>query len=241
MRSVFPDTRALRRSAIIAGFLASATAFGPVSAAHAAPRQNSAPTTIPTLAVLSPEQYASVYAAKLGKPAPKDPPVSTSVETFRTESGKLVVTDDKTTSTSAPVAGLHTDRPFDPVGGTPWYTIEWSDTDRRGTYVPTRFGNNSLGYLHYSGPAQHNLITQAPFRVIRNTTNPIVSQGAHLEYQALLTNLSNGSIQLKVRIVVQAASRTDDGQWITPDGRNIGTITAYCEGYNQCPSWVNQL
>ncbi len=100
-------------------------------------------------------------------------------------------------------------------------------------------GDANIAYNHYVIP--HNLYTSAPFRVIRNTRNAYIEQGAHVEYKALLTNLQNGNIYLTVRIVAQAATRTDDGRCTTPDGQYIGTVTAYCEGYTLCPSWVNDI
>jgi hypothetical protein len=115
----------------------------------------------------------------------------------------------------------------------------WTHTDKKGRKVVTRLGNSDFGYNHYVRP--HNLYTQAPFRVIPNTRNAIVDQGAHVEYQALLTDLSNGDIKIRIRIVTQLATRTDNGRYVSPDGDYIGTITAYCEGTNVCPGWVNNI
>jgi hypothetical protein len=115
----------------------------------------------------------------------------------------------------------------------------WSDTDKSGVYVPTRLGDSRLGYNHYA--VRHNLSTQVPFRVIRNTTRAAIDQGAHKEYKALVLKPGTLKVKMTIRIVVQAASRTDDGKYRTPDGKNIGTITAYCEGRTKCPAWINKL
>ncbi|MBM0274968.1 hypothetical protein [Micromonospora tarensis] len=169
------------------------------------------------------------YAARFGSDA-----IATGAPASSDDGALRAAPEERTADSSGGAAPQR-----DPVGGTPWHQALWAQTDGRGTYVPTRFGDANLGYSHYA--SRHNLTTMAPFRVIPNTTRPIVDQGSHIEYQALLTDLSNGSIKIRVRIVTQAASRTDDGRYVTPDGRNVGTITAYCEGVTKCPSWVNQI
>ncbi|MGC4744668.1 hypothetical protein ACLQ28_03230 [Micromonospora sp. DT201] len=216
LATVFRATLALS-AAVTAMTVSLQTAV--VSAAEAAT------PTVPTVAFLSLDDYASMF----GREAAAEIQPTTGPEVFRTTSGKLISTD----------SGKALAPQRDPGGSTPWYQALWADTDKRGTYVPTRFGDANIGYSHYA--SRHNLITSAPFRVIRNTSKPIVDQGAHIEYQALLTDLSNGSIKIKVRMVTQAANRTDDGRYVSPDGRNIGTITAYCEGVTKCPAWVNQI
>jgi hypothetical protein len=128
----------------------------------------------------------------------------------------------------------------DPPGGsTSWNYIIWDEHDLRGTSTPVRYGNNDLGYVHYSGP--HNLYSYNAIHAAFQTHNPDKASGAHLEYISLAVDPSNGSIHLVVRVIVQAASRTDDGRYQVSDGRNIGVITAYCEGGNVCPAWVNNI
>jgi hypothetical protein len=125
--------------------------------------------------------------------------------------------------------------PFDPPQNI--YYVIYSYSDLRGTYTPVRRGNSVFGYNHYA--AQHNLYNANAIHAAFQTHHPDVDHGSHLEYISWLTDTSNGSIKLTVRVVVQAASRTDDGVYFTPDGKNIGVITAFCEGYNLCPAWVN--
>lgn len=119
----------------------------------------------------------------------------------------------------------------------PYYVLN-AFHDLNGVYTPIRRGNSSFGYEHYA--VQHNLTSPNPIHAAFQTHKPDVQLGAHLEYIALLTDTSNLNVKLTVRVIVQAASRTDDGAWKTPDGSNIGVITAYCQGYNVCPSWANQ-
>ncbi|GAB1640695.1 hypothetical protein KRMM14A1259_11180 [Krasilnikovia sp. MM14-A1259] len=53
--------------------------------------------------------------------------------------------------------------------------------------------------------------------------------------------MDNGDVRAKVHILGQAASATEDRRWRTPDGNNIGVITAYCVGANVCPNWINDI
>jgi hypothetical protein len=119
-----------------------------------------------------------------------------------------------------------------------WSTILWDESDLRGVSTPVRVGNVDLGYQHYAGP--HNLTSRYPIHAAFQTHKPDKEFGAHLEYISWAVD-SSGSVHLTVRVVVQAATRTDDGRYITHDGKNIGVITAYCEGYDRCPDWVNTL
>ncbi|MEU5615231.1 hypothetical protein AB0H03_42215, partial [Streptomyces sparsogenes] len=45
---------------------------------------------------------------------------------------------------------------------------------------------------------------------------------------------------IKVIAIVQYARKTSDGRYDAGKGEKIGVITAYCEGVNKCPAWVNQ-
>ena len=230
-------------AATAAGFALVATPGA--SAAVAAPIAD--PATISDVVILSPEEYAAAYKKSFNRVMPADPPVDDVAEYIRTESGTVIYTDYSDQVLGNPeLEELPTgDSPAlaaparDPGGTTYWHTVMWSDTDKKGVYVPTRFGDSKLGYSHYA--SRHNLTTSAPFRVIRNTTRAAVDQGAHKEYKAVVTQRGNLRIKMTIIMVVQAASRTDDGKYRTPDGKNVGTITAYCKDRAKCPSWVNQL
>jgi hypothetical protein len=210
----------IRRSAIVA--LAGVAIIPLVSSvATAAPSQSSKSSAATSVAFMSREQYLQEF----GLPESAQLQTSKLPDNFRVQPNV----------TAFPAI------PADPPGGgdAPWWTIVWPDQDLRGTGTPTRLGNGSLGYLHYAQP--HNLYTRTPIHASFQTHSPAVSQGAHVEYIALAVNPNNGAIYLTVRVVVQAATRTDDGAYTTPDGQNIGVITAYCEGYTLCPDWVNSL
>lgn len=145
---------------------------------------------------------------------------------------------DSATATSGDGA---TDPELDPGGGqdAKWWTIIWDYKDLRGTTTPVRLGDNKLGYSHYA--QRHNLTSSKPIKAAFQTHKPDKASGARLEYISWATDMSNGSVRLQVRVIVQAATRTDDGKYRTPDGKNVGVITAYCQGYNKCPAWVNKI
>lgn len=126
-----------------------------------------------------------------------------------------------------------------PGGGSHWWSIIWDYHDLRGTSTPVRWGSEELGYAHYAQP--HNLLSNKPIQAAFQTHKPDKAVGAHLEYIALAVDPANGTIYLTIRVIVQAAIRTDDGKYRTPDGKNIGVVTAYCEGHTVCPAWVNTI
>jgi uncharacterized lipoprotein YbaY len=193
------------------------------SAAHAAPVTN---TSVPTVTFMSPDQYSQQWAL----PPSASVKITKIPDVFRTDSGTIV------TAAGSPIALL------DPPGGggtASWQTIEWDEHDLRGVGTPTRLGNSSLGYNHFAKP--HNLYTHKPITASFQTHKPDVDSGAHVEYIAWAVNTSDGSIKAQVRVVVQAATRTDDGKWQTNDGKNIGVITAYCQGVTLCPNWINSI
>jgi len=160
------------------------------------------------------------------------PPVDASKLVWLTPEQHAALLAATAASGAGPSSVMH---PNDPPSS-PYYVI-FPYSDLRGTYTPIRRGNNSFGYNHYA--YSHNLTSPNPIHAAFQTHNPDVSRGAHLEYISYATDPSNGNVYLTVRVVVQAASRTDDGVWQTPDGTNIGVITAYCQSYDVCPDWVN--
>jgi hypothetical protein len=228
-----------RFAAILTGVtVATISSMSLSGAALAVAPQAASSAPIPTVKFMSPDEYRAFYQAKFGTTAPANPAASGYAGLVRSENGTVIDTRVAAGS-SGGAQGATGVTSFDPSPGGSWSSILWSDTDRKGRTIPTRQGDSSIGYNHYVIP--HNLYTSAPFRVIRNTRNAYIEQGAHLEYRALLTNLSNGSVVITVRMVAQAATRTDDGRYVSLDGKYMGTITAYCEGVTLCPSWVNSI
>jgi hypothetical protein len=55
---------------------------------------------------------------------------------------------------------------------------------------------------------------------------------------AFLSGLPLGATGTECRTVIVAGSTGPAGE-ATPDGRAIGTVTAYCKGMTYCPAWVN--
>ncbi|MEU0271884.1 hypothetical protein [Streptomyces sp. NPDC006307] len=64
-------------------------------------------------------------------------------------------------------------------------------------------------------------------------------RGTRAEYDGVV--VSNGN---QVRITITSVAERGDrgpGGVRTPDGRPIGTVTAFCRGQTLCPDWVNSL
>jgi hypothetical protein len=119
-----------------------------------------------------------------------------------------------------------------------WATIRWDESDLRGVSTPVREGNSSLGYAHYA--FDHNLTSWVPIHAAFQTHHPDREMGAQIQYTSLAVD-NSGGVRLTIRVIVQAATSTDDRAYRTTDGKNIGVITAYCEGMNVCPGWVNTV
>lgn len=119
-----------------------------------------------------------------------------------------------------------------------WSAILWDESDLRGVSTPVRIGNEAdLGWEHYAG--RHNLTSRTPIHAAFQTHKPDKDLGARQEYISYAVD-PKGRIHITIRVIVQAATRTDDRRYATSDGKNIGVITAYCEGYDRCPDWVNK-
>lgn len=197
------------------------------------PRVRRFALTVATVVVATLSFTSGVAAAS---PSPSSPSVEASNLVWLTPErhAALLTKGAGSLAGAGQVGAVHPDDP----PSSPYYVI-WPFSDLNNVYTPIRRGNDAFGYNHYA--FSHNLTSPNPLHAAFQTHTPDVSSGAHLEYVALATDPSNGNIYLTVRVVVQAASRTDDGVWRTPDGTNIGVITAYCEGYNVCPGWVNTI
>jgi hypothetical protein len=217
-------TRRLSKGMALAATAIVACSLTSTPAADASPAASS---DIPTMTFLSPEEFASLYKSTTGELPPANLPTTPVHGLVRTESGKVIDTDSVM---------------LDPTPGSSIYTIMWTDKDLSNRKVPTRLGNGDFGYNHYVRP--HNLYTAKPFRAIGAAHRGVVEQGAHVEYQAIVTQYQPPRpprATMKIRIVTQLATRTDDRRYTSPDGKYIGTITAYCEGVNRCPDWVNAI
>jgi hypothetical protein len=117
----------------------------------------------------------------------------------------------------------------DPPGGKPaqWWIILKEYRDRGGRIVPLRLGNGLLGYDHYA--VKHNLRSFAPLEAAFKTSKPDKINGNRVEYIAYVVNTGNGAIHKVVRVITQNASHTADWAYVTPDGKPVGVITAYCQ------------
>ncbi|WEV26208.1 hypothetical protein OYE22_14110 [Streptomyces sp. 71268] len=110
-----------------------------------------------------------------------------------------------------------------------------SATDPDGRTIPTRVGNGELGWNHFSG--KHNIkkcaLVDVPLQGDVDKKN-----GADLQYWGWVSNRAYG----RVKVVVKAryARKTADGRYDAGPGQVVGVITAYCNGMQKCPHWVNE-
>lgn len=126
------------------------------------------------------------------------------------------------------------------------HAANWSDilaeaTDTDKVNIPIRVGNADLGFEHYA--QNHNLTRYYVIQHAIRSAKPKTS-GARVEYLVEYKHAkSKGNVDDRVtlHIIAQAATRTDDGKYKTPDNKNIGVITAYCEGRDRCPDWLRDL
>lgn len=63
-------------------------------------------------------------------------------------------------------------------------------------------------------------------------------KGSRAEYDGVVT--SGGSVRMTVTSVAERGT-VGPGGLHTPDGRPIGTVTAFCRGQTLCPDWINSL
>jgi hypothetical protein len=161
-----------------------------------------------------------------------------SPEQYQTHWGRPAPTDAKAVTEAMPGSVRVVRNPMRRQQGDGWATIKWDERDLRGVSTPVQEGNNFLGYAHYA--TEHNLTSSVPIHAAFQTHRPDKQSGARVEYTSLAVD-RKGGVRLTVRVIVQAASSTDDRVHKVTDGKNIGVITAYCEGTNVCPGWVNAI
>ncbi|KWW97886.1 hypothetical protein TH66_21005 [Carbonactinospora thermoautotrophica] len=128
-------------------------------------------------------------------------------------------------------SSLATHRP-NALAGTPWWHIRHATRDWNNRDIPTRQGNSNFGYQKTCG--KHNMCSpraiEAPYHGYPDET-----QGTRNVYYGYV--LVNGRPRIKLKSVADTSQRTALGN--TPDGRPVGTLTAYCMGMERCPDWVN--
>ncbi|MEU2251261.1 hypothetical protein [Streptomyces sp. NPDC019224] len=117
----------------------------------------------------------------------------------------------------------------------PWHHIYWSALDWKHNDIPTRRGNDDFGFKHAC--SKHNVCTKT---VINTPYDGKADRGKgnRVECDAVIT--SGASVRMTTTSIAERGERGPNGQ-NTPDGRPIGTVTAFCRGQTMCPDWVNQL
>lgn len=124
-------------------------------------------------------------------------------------------------------------------GSCNYWTILTSTHDWDGRYSPTRCGDSTIGWS--KACYYHNF---CEFKTINLTIagkgDLIDTSGTRYTYRGHAVGYYNGGYyDVTLRVVVDRSKTTAQGS--TPDGSVVGTITAYCEGYTECPNAVNNL
>lgn len=122
-------------------------------------------------------------------------------------------------------------------GDCQYWDILTSTHDHGGRYVPTRCGDNTIAYV--KACTQHNFCDYKLFDLtIAGDSDLIDISGTRYTYQAdIIGEYQGHEYDVTVRVVTDRSSRTARGG--TPGGLVVGTITAYCVGFVQCPPGVN--
>ncbi len=95
-----------------------------------------------------------------------------------------------------------------------------------GSFVYPDFGWTKFFY-------KHNLYLQPVLDTITyGSVDPTDS------YAIDMYHYTNGNFDMEVRVIYNPSDYVSS--YVMPDGNPVGVQTAYCVGYLDCPSWVNQ-
>lgn len=132
-----------------------------------------------------------------------------------------------------------------PGGSSPWYSIiaTYHDADSRTVPVRTGFSDGQTdghggGFQHAC--LDHNMCDMTPIQVAVDGNPPTGMSGSYEQYEAYIVNNEDDSIDADI-VVYASQSRTGPDGDGTPDGLPFGVVTAYCNGYTDCPEWVNSV
>lgn len=122
-----------------------------------------------------------------------------------------------------------------PANDAAWDEVLTSTTTWDGYYAPTRQGSSRFGYDKACG--YHNVCA---FKIFNAGYQGYCKEpaGTRCVYKTYIVD-SNFNIRMIIRIIYDRSNTSMYGR--TSDGRSVGTINAYCEGYTRCPSWVNEV
>jgi hypothetical protein len=142
------------------------------------------------------------------------------------------VEDDAYTPVDGVVDGASVSPP--PQSSIKWDTVMFSSTTEDGYYAPTRYGSGALGYS--KGCDRHNLCNPDRYSHAYTKGHCKDMSGTRCVYWLLA--LEDGQVVLKMKFIMDLGKTSQFGP--PSDGRNTGTLTAYCVGYDRCPSYVNE-
>ena len=126
-----------------------------------------------------------------------------------------------------------------PTGGSgcTYWDILASTSDAGGRYVPTRCGDSTIAWK--KACQTHNFCSLSLInKVIAGTGDLIDIASTRYTYQGHILGTVNGVyLDITLKVVTDRSTTTAKGK--TPDGKVVGTITAYCVGVTVCPAVVN--
>lgn len=119
----------------------------------------------------------------------------------------------------------------------PRYRVWWTSIDWEGRDIPTRQGTENFGLLH--AYTKNNMWGKHVIAAAYDGLPDKWTSKTRAEYYAVVAT-SDGSVHLRTTSIAEFGTTGPEGD-VTPDGRPIGTVTAYCNGQTYCPDWINAL
>ncbi|MFF6990948.1 hypothetical protein [Streptomyces sp. NPDC010273] len=146
---------------------------------------------------------------------------------------------DKAIAADSDAEGSDAAAAADDAASSHWSVVKFVAHDKDGRYIPTRQGNRSFGWTHFSGP--HHIHSE---KVIKAAVNEHPERGStktRKVYGAVLYD-TLGIVLAKVKVIAQYHWETSDHRYKLADHDDkIGVITAFCQGVNKCPDALNRV
>lgn len=139
----------------------------------------------------------------------------------------------------------HSVTPFstNPGGNGSWADIYWTVSDSQGRTIPIRAGfsdaqNNGNGGGWWHACMDHNMCNSTIAQQIFGQSGS--SQGNN-KYQYTGVIVEAGTEVVADITAIQSQARIGPDGEGTPDGLPFGALTIYCDGWTNCPEWVNSV
>ncbi|GGN05092.1 hypothetical protein GCM10011578_028640 [Streptomyces fuscichromogenes] len=159
---------------------------------------------------------------------------SVSDSTAADDTDKAVAVADSDTSEGDTAAD-------DDAASSHWSVVKFVTHDKDGRYTPTRQGNRSIGWVHFSGPPDIH-----SEKVIKAAVNEHPERGStktRKVYGAVLYDTLGITLaKVKGKVIAQYHWETSDHRYKLADTDDeIGVITTFCQGVSTCPDALNRV